>query len=155
MDINLHIQAQIDALELQIKQKQHSNALRIKSSYSKLNKHHSLLPYKKKPTPSIFQSSSLEPVLAKDDPGKQRICIYFLNNSCTRDQCSLSHSPTIYNTPLCRYMPCKNDKCLYKHSPVQNDSICRLFCQRGVCLDSTTCLDRHVFECLHFYESGF
>ncbi|KAI9350793.1 hypothetical protein BDR26DRAFT_930097 [Obelidium mucronatum] len=88
------------------------------------------------------------------DPLQRCICRKYLSNvGCPKGtSCSLSHVPTVHNTPVClHYMTkkgCTNFGCKYLHVVVKdvNESICVAFARKGYC-GKVGCTLRHVWQC--------
>lgn len=76
----------------------------------------------------------------------------------------MSHSPSQYNTPLCRYFlenKCVNPQCTYEHVLPKNYDkpnyeiwVCRPFSIGGSCSRGRKCPFMHLFVCPDFQESG-
>lgn len=87
-----------------------------------------------------------------------------MSNSCHNKNCLLSHIPSQYNTPLCRYFlenKCVNPKCIYEHTFPENFNepnveiwVCRPFSIGGSCPRGRKCPFMHLFICPDFQENG-
>ncbi|ODV93942.1 hypothetical protein PACTADRAFT_18565 [Pachysolen tannophilus NRRL Y-2460] len=98
----------------------------------------------------------------KHDPQHLSLCKAFLKNQCHNNpNCLLSHRPTQYNSPSCKFFNngnCTNLNCLFTHKlePTTNPEIpvCRNFAIGGYCPKGKSCELRHDFSCPDFIESG-
>ncbi|EFX04057.1 ccch zinc finger DNA-binding protein [Grosmannia clavigera kw1407] len=94
------------------------------------------------------------------DPVKVAVCKEFLQKGhcASGDDCDLSHELTAERTPFCLHYAkgsCTNPNCPYTHSEVSTGAlVCRPFGLYGYCEKGADCLERHVFECPDFSNTG-
>lgn len=82
------------------------------------------------------------------------------NHKCTKPHCHLSHTPTQFNAPSCRFFQegeCTNANCVYSHKLESDPSepICREFAVNGYCDQGRECPYRHVLDCPDMDEYGY
>ncbi|KAI1767405.1 hypothetical protein GGR53DRAFT_482587 [Hypoxylon sp. FL1150] len=94
------------------------------------------------------------------DASKTTVCRdYLLKGKCLQgEDCDLSHDVTEERTPLCVHFAkgnCHNPSCSYVHAEhAPTDPVCRSFGIYGYCEKGAKCVDRHVFECPDFSNTG-
>lgn len=95
---------------------------------------------------------------AKHEKSHIALCKFYLLGSCSKSSCTLSHSPSPFNTPTCTYFlsdKCSNEKCKFSHvKPASPSVICREFAFNGYCERGNSCEKLHSFDCPDFSESG-
>lgn len=131
-----------------------SGNLLSKGSFGKNSKYLGNCPYFVK-TGTCSRGSSCR--YAKHDKDHVAICKYFLQGSCSRPNCTLSHTPSEFNSPTCTYFladKCSVDNCKFLHVKPKVDEICPSFTQSGSCEKGGSCEYLHSFECPDFYKSG-
>lgn len=94
------------------------------------------------------------------NPAEVAICRKFLQTgSCSEgDSCDLSHDPTFERVPTCVHFlrgKCSNPSCHYSHIRVDPSApVCRDFAILGYCGKGKDCLNRHIFECPDYANTG-
>ena len=84
------------------------------------------------------------------DREKIAICRRYLQGSCHKDNCLLTHKVAPEKMPACKYFlegVCSRENCPYLHVKVASTaSICQKFLQ-GYCANGSDCTQRHVMAC--------
>ncbi|KAL1976528.1 hypothetical protein VTN31DRAFT_2810 [Thermomyces dupontii] len=94
------------------------------------------------------------------DPNKVAICKEFLQTGkCpSGDCCDLSHEPCPERSPVCVHFlrgRCSNPECRYAHVRVTPGApVCRAFGILGYCEKGAACLERHIYECPDYANTG-
>jgi hypothetical protein len=94
------------------------------------------------------------------DPAKVAVCREFLKDGqCPfGDGCDLSHDVTPERVPNCLHYAkghCAKPDCVFTHSKAPAGApVCRDFGYYGFCDRGADCLERHVFECPDFSNTG-
>ncbi|VEU23826.1 DEKNAAC104857 [Brettanomyces naardenensis] len=79
---------------------------------------------------------------------------------CTNDRCLLSHQPSQFNAPSCKFFQdgaCTNANCVYSHKLESGSDtpVCREFVINGYCDKGRECPLRHTFDCPDLQEYGY
>ncbi|KAI8593714.1 hypothetical protein BDZ88DRAFT_492984 [Geranomyces variabilis] len=92
------------------------------------------------------------------DPARIPICPFFLMGKCTKNPCSLSHTPKKFNMPVCVHFErgrCTKESCPYLHVKLSLEApVCRAFATEGFCALGDQCVERHICECPDFAATG-
>jgi len=91
------------------------------------------------------------------DQDKVAVCRRFLQGSCVKDKCLLSHKVAPEKMPACKYFlegVCSKEDCPYLHVKVSAKAeICQAFL-KGYCSNGSDCKQRHVMACPEFDRTG-
>jgi len=91
------------------------------------------------------------------DPDKIAVCRRFLQGSCHKDKCLLSHKAAPEKMPVCKFFlegVCSKQDCPYLHVKVsEKAAICQAFLS-GYCPNGSDCKLRHVMACPEFDRLG-
>jgi len=91
------------------------------------------------------------------DKDKVAVCRRFLQGSCVKDKCLLSHKVAPEKMPACKYFlegVCSKEDCPYLHVKVSAKAeICQAFL-KGYCSNGSDCKERHVMACPEFDRTG-
>lgn len=91
------------------------------------------------------------------DPDKVAVCRRFLQGSCIKDNCLLSHKVAPEKMPACKYFlegVCSKEDCPYLHVKVSAKAeICQEFL-KGYCSNGSDCKQRHIMACPEFDRTG-
>jgi len=91
------------------------------------------------------------------DPDKVAVCRRFLQGSCVKEKCLLSHKVAPEKMPACKYFlegVCSKEDCPYLHVKVSAKAeICQAFL-KGYCSNGSDCKQRHVMACPEFDRTG-
>jgi len=91
------------------------------------------------------------------DKEKIAVCRRFLQGSCHKENCLLSHRAAPEKMPVCKYFlegVCSKENCSYLHVKVSATAeICPAFL-RGYCSNGSDCRLRHVMACPEFDKTG-
>ena len=84
------------------------------------------------------------------DREKIAVCRRYLQGSCLKEHCLLTHKVAPEKMPVCKYFlegVCSREDCPYLHVKVANTaSICQKFL-KGYCANGSDCTQRHVMAC--------
>jgi len=91
------------------------------------------------------------------DQDKVAVCRRFLQGSCIKEKCLLSHKVAPEKMPACKYFlegVCSREDCPYLHVKVSAKAeICQAFL-KGYCSNGSDCKQRHVMACPEFDRTG-
>jgi len=91
------------------------------------------------------------------DQEKVAVCRRFLQGSCIKEKCLLSHKVAPEKMPACKYFlegVCSKEDCPYLHVKVSAKAeICQAFL-KGYCSNGSDCKKRHVMACPEFDRTG-
>ena len=91
------------------------------------------------------------------DKEKIAVCRRFLQGSCHKDNCLLSHKASPEKMPVCKYFlegVCSKEACPYLHVKVsEKAAICPAFL-KGYCSNGSDCTLRHVMACPEYDKVG-
>jgi len=91
------------------------------------------------------------------DQDKVAVCRRFLQGSCVKEKCLLSHRVAPEKMPACKYFlegVCSKEDCPYLHVKVSAKAeICQAFL-KGYCSNGSDCKQRHVMACPDFDRTG-
>ena len=91
------------------------------------------------------------------DKEKIAVCRRFLQGSCHKDNCLLSHKASPEKMPVCKYFlegVCSKEACPYLHVKVsEKAAICQAFL-KGYCSNGSDCKERHVMACPEYDRVG-
>eukprot|EP00092_Neocalanus_flemingeri_P029485 GFUD01032015.1.p1 GENE.GFUD01032015.1~~GFUD01032015.1.p1 ORF type:complete len:839 (-),score=276.56 GFUD01032015.1:49-2565(-) len=91
------------------------------------------------------------------DQDKVAVCRRFLQGSCVKEKCLLSHKVAPEKMPACKYFlsgVCSKEDCPYLHVKVSAKAeICQAFL-KGYCSNGSDCKQRHVMACPEFDRTG-
>ncbi|ORY82618.1 hypothetical protein BCR37DRAFT_316943 [Protomyces lactucae-debilis] len=85
-------------------------------------------------------------------PGEVAVCPFYLRGTCTKDDCTQSHSPNAHNTPQCTRFAaggCTVEACRFVHEEMQQQpdaAVCMGFDKLGWCDAGVACHQRHVLR---------
>ena len=91
------------------------------------------------------------------DKEKIAVCRRFLQGSCHKENCLLSHKASPEKMPVCKYFlegVCSKEACPYLHVKVsEKAAICQAFL-KGYCSNGSDCKERHVMACPEYDKVG-
>jgi len=91
------------------------------------------------------------------DREKIAVCRRYLQGSCLKEHCLLTHKVAPEKMPVCKYFlegVCSREDCPYLHVKVANTaSICQKFL-KGYCANGSDCTQRHVMACPEYDRLG-
>ena len=91
------------------------------------------------------------------DREKIAVCRRFLQGSCHKENCLLSHKASPEKMPVCKFFlegVCSKENCPYLHVKVSEKAdICQAFL-KGYCPNGADCKQRHVMACPEYDKVG-
>ena len=91
------------------------------------------------------------------DKEKIAVCRRFLQGSCHKENCLLSHKASPEKMPVCKFFlegVCSKENCPYLHVKVsEKAAICQAFL-KGYCSNGSDCKQRHVMACPEYDKTG-
>ncbi|ORX46426.1 hypothetical protein BCR36DRAFT_414086 [Piromyces finnis] len=92
------------------------------------------------------------------DPDHISLCPRFLKGNCQDKNCLLDHSKNPKKLPLCIHFQngkCLNENCPYVHVKLSEDTpVCKDFAMKGLCEKGLSCLNKHLYQCPEFANTG-